>query len=168
MGKWAGIDHGEFSERTRRILERYRRIAMVGVSADTTRPSYRALCHMKTEGYHVFPVNPKYSEVSGLPCYPSLLDIPEPVEIVDVFRHPRFVMSILEETLRIGAKVFWLQLGIVHEEAARRAEEAGLEVVMDRCVKMEHCRFWGRFSILGLSTGVIHSRRYDHLWVGSA
>ncbi len=165
MGKWAGIYHGEFSERTKHILERYRRIAMVGISANTTRPSYRAFCHMKTEGYQIFPVNPKYTEISGIPCYPSLADIPEPVEIVDIFRNPKFVMSVLEETLKIGAKVFWMQLGIVHEEAARKAEAAGLEVVMDRCVKMEHCRFWGRFNILGLSTGVIHSRRYDSLWV---
>jgi len=159
MGKFAGIETGTYSVSTREILQKYRNIAMVGLSPDTSRPSYRAAVHMKSQGYHLFPVNPNYEEILGLRCYKSLKDIPEPVDIVDIFRKAEDVPPIVEEAIAIGAKVIWMQLGIVNEEAAKRAREAGLEVVMDRCVKIEHCRFFQGLNFVGLNTGVITSRR---------
>jgi predicted CoA-binding protein len=159
MGKYAGIETGTYSASTREILQKYRKIAMVGLSPDTSRPSYRAAVHMKSQGYKLFPVNPNYEEILGFKCYKSLKDIPEPVDIVDIFRKPEDVPPIVEEAIAIGAKVIWMQLGIVHEEAAKRAREAGLDVVMDRCVKMEHTRFWGGLNLVGLNTGVITSKK---------
>lgn len=165
MAHYAGIMHGELSDRTRDILTRYRRIAMVGVSGNPTRASYRALVHMKSKGYTVYPVNPSYDEILGLKCYKSLLDIKEPVDIVDIFRRPETVVPLIGESLEIGAKVFWMQIGVVNEEAARQAAEAGLEVVMDRCVKIEHCRFYGKkdygLDVVGLQTGIITADRFE-------
>lgn len=142
-----------------RILETYRRIAMVGLSANPFRPSHFAAVYMLAEGYRVIPVNPNEKEILGQKCYASLRRIPEPVEIVDIFRAPSAVPAIVEEAIAIGAKVIWMQLGVIHEEAAERARQAGLEVVMDRCVKIEHARFFGGLSTIGLNTGVISSRR---------
>ncbi len=142
-----------------RILETYRRIAMVGLSANPFRPSHFAGVYMLAEGYRVIPVNPNEKEILGQKCYASLRQIPEPVEIVDIFRAPSAVPAIVEEAIAIGAKVIWMQLGVIHEEAAERARQAGLEVVMDRCVKIEHARFFGGLSTIGLNTGVISSRR---------
>jgi predicted CoA-binding protein len=159
MGKFAGIETGNFSLSTRDILLKYKNIAMVGLSPEPSRPSYRAAIHMKSQGYKIFPVNPNYEEILGLRCYKSLKDIPEPVEIVDIFRKPEDVPPIVEEAIAIGAKVIWMQLGIINEEAAKRAREAGLEVVMDRCVKIEHCRFFQGLNLVGLNTGVITSRK---------
>lgn len=163
--RYAGIMTGDLSERTRNLLHRYRRIAMVGVSGNPTRASYRALVHMKSKGYTVYPVNPSYDEILGLKCYKSLLDIKEPVDIVDIFRRPDTVMPLIGEALEIGAKVFWMQIGVINEEAARKAAEAGLEVVMDRCVKIEHCRFYGKkdfgLDVVGLQTGVLTADRFE-------
>jgi len=144
-----------------RILTEYRTIAMVGLSADPMRPSHFAAIYMLAKGYDVIPVNPRYAgqEILGQTVYPSLSAIPRPVEIVDVFRKPEDVPPIAEEAIAIGAKVLWLQLGIVHEEAAARARAAGLEVVMDRCVKIEHARFFGGLNLVGMNTGVVTSRR---------
>jgi predicted CoA-binding protein len=142
-----------------RILETYRRIAMVGLSANPFRPSHFAAVYMLAEGYRVIPVNPKEREILGCKCYPSLREIPEPVEIVDIFRAPEAVPAIVEEAIAIGARVIWMQLGVVHEQSAERARQAGLEVVMDRCVKIEHARFFGGLSTIGLNTGLICSRR---------
>jgi len=144
-----------------RILSRYHTIAMVGLSANPYRPSYFAALYMLAEGYNVIPVNPGISEVLGRPCYPSLTQIPEPVEIVDIFRPSDAVPPIVEEAIEIGAKVVWMQFGVIHHEAARRAREAGLEVVMDQCVKVEHARFFGGLHTLGLNTGVVSSCRWD-------
>jgi len=156
---------GELSTRTRELLVRYRRIAMVGVSANPTRASYRALVHMKSKGYTVYPVNPGAHEVLGLRCYRSLADIGAPVDIVDIFRRGDTVLPLVGEACAVSAKVFWMQIGVVNEEAARQAARAGMEVVMDRCVKIEHCRFFGKkdygLDVVGLSTGVITARRYD-------
>ena len=141
------------------ILRRARTIAMVGLSANPFRPSHFAAVYLLAEGYRVIPVNPNEPEVLGQHSYASLRDIPEPVDIVDIFRDPAAVMPIVEDAIAIGAKVVWMQLGVINEAAARRARAAGLAVVMDACVKIEHARFFGGLSTLGLNTGVITSRR---------
>src|SRR5215471_5130531 len=142
-----------------RILRDYRTTAMVGLSATPFRPSHFAAIYMLAEGYNVIPVNPRETEILGRRCYPSLRDIPTPVEIVDIFREPSAVPPIVEDAIAIGAKVVWMQLGVINNAAARRAREAGLEVVMDACVKIEHARFFGGLSTIGLNTGVITARR---------
>ncbi len=142
-----------------RILQQYRTIAMVGLSSNPFRPSHFAAIYMLAEGYRVIPVNPREREILGQPCYPSLRDIPEPVEIVDIFREPSAVPPIVEDAIAIGAKVVWMQLGVINEVAAARARAAGLEVVMDACVKIEHARFFGGLNTIGLNTGVISARR---------
>jgi len=144
-----------------RILTSYKTIAMVGLSADPMRPSHFAAIYLLAEGYDVIPVNPRAAggEILGQPVYASLAEIPRPVEIVDVFRKPADVPPIAEQAVAIGAKVLWLQLGIVNDEAARIAREAGLEVVQDRCVKIEHARFFGGLNLVGMNTGVVTARR---------
>jgi predicted CoA-binding protein len=142
-----------------RILQRYRRIAMVGLSSNPYRPSHFAAVYMLAEGYEVFPVNPREREILGRPSYPSLHEVPGPVEIVDIFRDPAAVPSIVEEAIAVGAKVVWMQLGVINEAAAQRARDAGLQVVMDACVKIEHARFFGGLGTVGLNTGVITARR---------
>jgi predicted CoA-binding protein len=142
-----------------RILRDYKRIAMVGLSANPYRPSHFAALYMLAAGYAVIPVNPREKQILGRQCYSSLADIPLPVEIVDIFREPSAVPAIVEEAIAVGAKVIWMQLGVIHEQAAERALQAGLEVVMDRCVKIEHARFFGGLSTLGLNAGVISARR---------
>jgi len=142
-----------------RILNKYKNIAMVGLSANPYRPSHFAAIYMIAEGYNIIPVNPMSKEILGRKCYPSLRDIPEPVEIVDVFRNSKDVPPVAEEAIEIGAQVLWLQLGVINQEAALKAQQAGLEVVMDRCVKIEHARFFGGLNLIGLNTGVISSRR---------
>jgi predicted CoA-binding protein len=143
------------------ILSKYRRIAMVGLSANPYRPSHYAAIYMIAAGYNVIPVNPRETEILGRKCYQSLHDVPPPVEIVDIFRESAAVPEIVEDAIAVGAKVIWMQLGVVHEAAAQRARAAGLEVVMDRCVKIEHARFFGGLSTLGLNAGVISSRRRE-------
>lgn len=152
---------GAPSDDVRRILVRYRRLAVVGLSPRPERPSHRAMVHMRAAGYDITPVNPACDEVLGVPCAPTLEAAAEhgPLEIVDVFRRPEDVPPVVDEAIRLGAKVIWMQLGIREPESARRAREAGLEVVEDRCIKMEHCRFFGGLNVVGLSTGVIGSRR---------
>jgi uncharacterized protein len=142
-----------------RILERYRRIAMVGLSSNPFRPSHFAAVYLISEGYEVIPVNPREDEVLGRKSYPTLSAIGSPIEVVDIFREPGAVPGIVEEAIAVGAKVIWMQLGVVHEEAAERARRAGLEVVMDRCMKIEHARFFGGLNTIGMNTAVITSRR---------
>ena len=141
-----------------RILQSYRRIAMVGLSANPMRPSHFAAIYMLSKGYDIIPVNPREKRILGRACYASVREAPGPVEIVDIFRETSAVPAIVEDAIAVGAKVVWMQLGIIHEEAAERARRAGLEVVMDRCVKIEHARFHGGLNLLGLRTGVISSR----------
>ena len=143
----------------RRILKTNHTIAVVGLSADWYRPSYFAAKYMQEHGFRIIPVNPKYDEILGEKCYPSLKAIPEPVDIVDVFRKPDDCVPIAQEAVAIGAKVLWLQLGVVNEEAARVAESGGLEVVMDRCVKIEYARLFGGLGWFGVNTKVISARR---------
>jgi predicted CoA-binding protein len=144
-----------------RILTAHHTIAMVGLSADPMRPSHFAAIYMLSAGYDVIPVNPRYARqtILGQPVYATLEEVPRPVEIVDAFRRAEDVPAIAESAIAIGAQVLWMQLGVVNEEAARIAREAGLEVVMDRCVKIEHARFFGGLNLVGMNTGVITSRR---------
>jgi predicted CoA-binding protein len=143
----------------RQVLQNHRAIAVVGLSADWFRPSYFAAKYMQEHGYRIIPVNPKYTEILGEVCYPSLKDIPHPVDIVDVFRKPADTPAIAQESVDIGAKVFWLQLGVINQNAQAIAENAGLTVVADRCVKIEHARLFGGLGWFGVNTGVISSRR---------
>lgn len=143
----------------RRILKNNHTIAVVGLSADWYRPSYFAAKYMQEHGFRIIPVNPKYDEILGEKCYPNLKAIPDSVDIVDVFRKPDDCVPIAEDAVAIGAKVLWLQLGVVNEEAARVAMAGGLEVVMDRCVKIEYARLFGGLSWFGVNTKVISARR---------
>jgi uncharacterized protein len=143
----------------RRILGENRVIAIVGLSADWYRPSYFAAKYMMEHGYRVIPVNPKYREILGNRCYASLREIGQKIEIVDIFRKTQDVMPIAEEAIAIGAKVLWQQLGVKNEAAAARAQAAGLETVMDRCVKIEHGRLFGGLNWVGVNTKVISAKR---------
>ena len=139
----------------RRILKTNRVIAIVGLSADWFRPSYFAAKYVLEHGYTVIPVNPRYDRILGQKCYKSLREVPFKVDIVDCFRKTEEIMPIAEDAIAIGAKVLWQQLGVTNVDAAKRAEAAGLDAVMDRCVKIEHARFFGGLSTLGLNAGVI-------------
>jgi predicted CoA-binding protein len=143
----------------RHILKNSHTIAIVGLSADWWRPSYFAAKYMQEHGYRIIPVNPKYTEVLGEKCYPNLAAIPEPVDIVDVFRKSEDCAPIAQQAVAIGAKTLWLQLGVENTEAQQIAEAAGLAVVMNRCVKIEYARLFGGLGWFGVNTGVISSRR---------
>src|SRR5262245_12207015 len=143
----------------RRILKQSHVIAVVGLSADWYRPSYFAAKYMQEHGYHVIPVNPKYQSILGEKCYPSLRDIPEKVDIVDVFRKSEDVMPIAEDAIAIRAKVLWQQLGVKNEAAAAKARAGGLEAVLDHCVKIEHGRLFGGLNWVGVNTKVISAKR---------
>ncbi len=122
------------------ILQSSRTIAVVGLSGKRYRPSYGVAEYMKRSGYRIIPVNPNETEVFGEKCYPDLDSVPEPIDIVDIFRRSEFVPEIVEAAIRCGAKAVWMQEGVIHEEAARRAQAAGLAVVMDRCILKDHRR----------------------------
>jgi predicted CoA-binding protein len=145
-----------------RILTENHTIAMVGLSADPMRPSHFAAIYMQSEGYDIIPVNPRYAgeTILGQRVYASLEEIPRPVDLVDVFRRADELPAIARSAVGIGARVLWMQLGVANEEAAHIAREAGLEVVMDRCVKIEHARFFGGLNLVGMNTGVVTSRRH--------
>jgi len=121
-----------------RILKEYRNIAIVGLSPKSERPSNQVASYLIEAGYNIVPVNPGHDEILGKKCYPNLEAIPEPIDIVDIFRKPADVMPVVEDAVKIGAKVIWMQQGIVNEEAAAIARKAGLIVVMDRCLKDDH------------------------------
>ena len=143
----------------RRILMRWRSIAVVGISANWYRPSYFAAKYMQDHGYQIFPVNPNYQEVLGQPCFPTIASIPEPVDIVDCFRKSEEIVPLAHEAIAKHAKVLWMQLGIRNDDAATIASAAGLDVVMNHCVKIEHARILGQLNWAGVNTGVISSRR---------
>jgi len=142
-----------------RILREARSVALVGVSANPLRSSNFVATYLVRTPLRVYPVNPRYDEVLGLRCYPSLADLPEVPDIVDVFRREEEIPGVVEDAIAVGAKVVWFQLGLRHDEAARRAMEAGVQVVQDRCLKIEHARFAGGLHLAGFDTGVISSRR---------
>lgn len=150
---------GEDINTLRRILRENKVIAVVGLSAQWHRPSHFAAKYMMEHGYRVIPVNPQYREVLGQKCYASLREIPEKVDLVDVFRKAADVMPVAEEAIAIGARVLWQQLGVKNEAAAARARAAGLETVMDRCVKIEHGRLFGGLNWVGVNTRVISAKR---------
>jgi predicted CoA-binding protein len=125
---------------TKEILERYKRIAVVGLSSNTWRASYGVSRFMQTVGYEITPVNPNETAVLGQKAYSTLDEVPDPVEIVNIFRRPEFVPEIVDAAIRRGARVVWMQEGVIHEEAAQRARAAGLEVVMDRCILKEQMK----------------------------
>ena len=143
----------------RRILRENRVIAVVGLSADWFRPSYFAAKYLLEHGYRVIPVNPKYSEILGQRCYKSLTEVPEKIGIVDIFRKTQDVMPIAEAAIAVGARVLWQQLGVKNEAAAAKARAAGLEAVMDRCMKIEHGRLFGGLNWVGVNTRVISAKR---------
>jgi uncharacterized protein len=120
------------------ILEKYKTIAVLGLSSQSWRPSYSVSQYMQSVGYRIIPVNPNETEVLGERAYASLDDVPDPIEIVNIFRRPEFVSDIVEAAIRRKAPVVWMQLGVINETAAARARAAGLEVVMDRCILVEH------------------------------
>ena len=143
----------------RRILTQARVIAVVGLSANWYRPSYFAAKYMQDHGYRIVPVNPGYASVLGETCYPNIAAIPDDVDIVDCFRKAQEMPALAREAAAKGAKVLWMQLGIRSDEAASIAGDAGLEVVMDRCVKIEHARIMGGLNWAGVNTGVISAKR---------
>jgi predicted CoA-binding protein len=147
------------SDKLRRILRTSRTVAVVGLSGQWHRPSYFAAKYMQEHGYRVIPVNPTYDAILGEKSYKTLRDIPEKVDIVDCFRKSAEIPAIAEDAIAIGAKVLWMQLGVTNPEARRRAESAGLEVVEDHCVKIEHGRFFGGLGWAGVNTKVISAKR---------
>ena len=128
----------------RRLLQESRNIAVVGLSTKPARPSNEVAHYLRAAGYTILPVNPAYDEVMGQKCYPSLREVPRPIDIVDIFRTPEEVMPIVDEAIAVGARSVWFQLGVIAPEAAAKAAAAGLEVVMDRCTKIEHARLLAR------------------------
>jgi uncharacterized protein len=143
----------------RRILKAARTIAVVGLSQQWHRPSYFAAKYMQGKGYRIIPVNPSYSQILGERCYARLEDIALPIDIVDVFRRTEDVGAIADSAIAIGAKCLWQQLGVHNREADAKARAAGLDSVMDRCVKIEHARLFGGLHWAGVNTGVISARR---------
>ncbi len=145
----------------RRILKENRVIAVVGLSADWHRPSNFAAKYLQEHGYRVIPVNPRYAgkELLGERCYASLREIPDKVDLVDVFRKSADVMPIAEDAIAIGAKVLWQQIGVKNEAADAKARAAGLDSVMDRCVKIEHARLFGGLNWVGVNTKVVSAKR---------
>ena len=142
-----------------KILRAARTVAIVGLSKDPLRPSNFIGFYLKRHGYKIVPVNPREQEILGERSYPSLTEIPFPVDIVDVFRRPDAVPDIAREAVAIGAKALWLQFGVISAAGAATASAGGLDVVMDRCMKVEHARHLGRMHWLGFNTGRITSLR---------
>ncbi len=143
----------------RRILAESKTVAMVGLSGNWYRPSYFAAKYLLDHGYQVIPVNPNYDEVLGQKCYPDLAAVPHKVDIVDLFQRSEDVPKFIQPAIDMGASVLWMQLGIVNEDAASKARGSGLEVVMDRCMKIEYARLFGGLSWAGVNTGIISAKR---------
>lgn len=145
MSSLSSVDHGAYSsDYLRRILERTKTIAVVGASPDPRRPSFGVMAYLRQAGYRVIPVNPTAlgQSLDGEPFVSSLSNVTEPVDLVDVFRRSEFIPAIVEETIALQAPTLWLQLGIIHAQAAARAEAAGIQVVMNRCISIEHSRLF--------------------------
>src|SRR5437868_532385 len=148
------------------IIQQYRNVAVVGISADQYRPSHFVAIYLQAEGYNIIPINPRYAgqTILGRRVYATLTEAKEAgeqIDIVDVFRRAEDVPPVADEAIAIGAKVLWLQLGIRNDEAAQHAEEAGLTVVQDHCIKIEHARFFGGLHTVGLNTGVILAKKLE-------
>jgi len=143
----------------RDIMLNAKTIAIVGLSSNELRPSHFVGFYLKRHGYRVIAVNPRETEVFGEKSYPTLSDVPEPIDVVDVFRAPQFVPDIAREAVKVGAKALWLQFGVISPEGAEIAKQGGLQVVMDRCMKVEHARSVGRMHWYGLNTGNVSALR---------
>jgi uncharacterized protein len=145
----------------RHILDTVKTIAVVGASANWKRPSYFAMKYLQGKGYRIIPVNPGQAgnEILGEMCYASLADIPDKIDMVDIFRNSADAFGVTEQALKTDAKVVWMQLAVRNDEAARMAEDAGLQVIMDRCPKIEYSRLFGELGWSGINTGVISSKR---------
>ena len=150
---------GNDIETLRSILKENKSIAVVGLSANWNRPSFFASKYMQQKGYKIIPVNPRYSEILGEKCYKSLLDIEEKVDIVDCFRKSDDILPIATEAIKIKARVLWMQLSVFNEDAAILSRNAGLKVVQDRCVKIEHARLFGGLNWLGVNTKIISAKK---------
>lgn len=141
------------------LLSRARAVALVGISASEQRASYFVLTYLAHTTLHIYPINPKYKEVAGMPCYPNLASLPVVPDIVVIFRKPEAIPPVVAEAVAVGAPAVWFQLGLRHEEAAQQARTQGLTVVQDRCIKIEHARWAGALRWAGANTGVISSRK---------
>jgi uncharacterized protein len=156
------MDHDRYSDAyLRGILNRVRTIAMVGASEHWNRPSFFAMKYLQDKGYRVVPVNPqaKGEEILGEKVYRSIAEIPEKIDMVDVFRRAEAAPELVDQAIAKGAKVVWMQLGVRNDEAAAKAEAAGLDVVMNRCPKIEYSRLHGELAWSGVNTGIISSKR---------
>lgn len=142
-----------------RIIQTSESVALVGVSANPIRSSNFVASYLIRTPFRTYPVNPAYDDVLGLKTYDTLADLPEVPDIVDVFRRHEAIPDVVDQAIDVGAKVVWLQLGIRHDEAARKAVDAGLLVVQDRCLKIEHARFSGKLHLAGFNTGLVSSKR---------
>ena len=145
------------------IIRNSSTVALVGVSANSLRSSNFVAAYLVRTSITAYPVNPAYDEVLGVTCYPSLSDLPQVPDVVVVFRRPDAIPGIVDEAISVGAKVVWFQLGLRHDEDAQRAIDAGLQVVQDRCLKIEHARWHGGLHLGGFDTGVISSKRHRPL-----
>ena len=150
---------GNDIETIRSILKENKSIAVVGLSANWNRPSFFASKYMQQKGYKIIPVNPRYSEILGEKCYKSLLDIEEKVDIVDCFRKSDDILPIATDAIKIKAKVLWMQLSVFNDDAAILSRNAGLKVVQDRCVKIEHARLFGGLNWVGVNTKIISAKK---------
>lgn len=156
------MNHDNYPDQyIREVLRSIHTIAMVGASPHWNRPSYFVMKYLQSKGFRVIPVNPNAAgqEILGELCYACLGDVPDPVDMVDIFRQSAAAPGIVEDAIRIGAKTVWMQIGVRHDAAAARAEAAGLRVVMNRCPKIEYSRLCGELGWNGVNTGVISSRR---------
>ncbi len=151
------------AETIQRILHQSRTVAIVGLSANALRASNFVGFYADRHGYEVIPVNPREDEIMGFKCYPTLADIPGAVDVGDACRDPSAAIDIARQAVAIQAGALWLQFGVISDEAAEIAKAGGLDVVMDRCFKIEHARYIGRMHWLGFNTGVITGRRPGHL-----
>ncbi|MFN5028567.1 MAG: CoA-binding protein [Burkholderiales bacterium] len=143
----------------RRVLKNSRTIAIVGLSANWWRPSYFAAKYMQEHGYRIIPVNPMYTELLGEKCYPSLAEVPDKIDIVDCFRKIEEMPALAEQAIAAGARCLWMQLGVANAAAAAIASKAGLDVVADRCVKIEHARLFGGLNFAGVNTKIVSAKR---------
>lgn len=141
------------------IIQRSQSVALVGVSANPIRSSNFVAAYLVRTQFRSYPVNPAYPEILGQKSYPSLYDLPEVPDIVDVFRRHDAIPEVVDQAIEVGAKVVWLQLGLRHDQAAQKAIDNGLQVVQDRCLKIEHARFSGKLHLAGYNTGIISSKR---------